>query len=353
MAQTRYPRFKAAAVQAAPVFLDPQATTTKACKLIHEAAAAGAKLIVFPEVFIPGYAYWNWIMSPMEGSAWFRRYYLASIDVPGPEVQALQQAARACDATVLIGVSERSPHAMGTLFNTTLIIGADGTLLGRHRKTVPTFAEKLTWGRGDGSSIRTYETPVGKLGTLACGENTNTLARFALLAQGEQVHIANYIAYPFRSIYDIIEPIKIRAAAHSLEGKIFTIVSSSAMSQEIIDMLGTTPERLAELSGKPNAFSGIFGPNGLLVSDALIDDEGMVFAEIDTQQGIEAKQFHDILGHYNRFDIFELRVNQRPLDPVQLRTPAPGQPMQAAARSEGSEPGELPPLDHATYSTSA
>lgn len=323
MIQKSYPKFKAATVQAAPVYLDPAATTAKACSLIREAASAGATLIAFPEVFIAGYAYWNWIMSPLEGSAWFKRLYLSAVDVPGPEVQALQRTARECNATVVIGVNERSPVSMGTIYNTTLIIGHDGTLLGRHRKTVPTFAEKLTWGSGDGSSIRTYETPAGKIGTLACGENTNTLARFALLAQGEQVHIANYIAYPFRSSYDIIEPIKIRASAHSLEGKLFTIVSTSAMSQEIIDTFATTPERRDLLLGKPNAVSGMWGPQGLPISDLLIDDEGIVYGEIDIEKCIEPKQFHDIIGHYNRFDVFELRVHGRRLDPLRIQNAMP------------------------------
>lgn len=318
MSQRNYPKYIAATVQAAPVFLDAQATTDKACQLIREAAGKGAILVVFPEVFVAGYAYWNWIMSPLEGSAWFKRFYLASIDVPGPEVRAIQRAARECNVTVVIGVNERSPVSMGTIFNTTLIIGPDGKLLGRHRKTVPTFAEKLTWCGGDGNSVRTYPTPAGNIGTLACGENTNTLARFALLAQGEQVHIANYIAYPFRNSYDIIEPIKIRAAAHSLEGKVFTIISCSAMSKEIVDTFGTTPERRELLLGSPNAVSGIYGPNGLPVSPLLVDDEGIVYGEIDLEKSIEPKQFHDIIGHYNRFDIFELRVHQRRLDPVRI-----------------------------------
>lgn len=344
MKTKQYPKYTAAAVQAAPAFLDTKATTEKACSLIREAAGNGATVIAFPEVFIAGYAYWNWIMSPLEGSAWFKRLYLASIDVPGPEVQALQRTAQECAVTVVIGVNERSPVSMGTIYNTTLIIGPDGTLLGRHRKTVPTFAEKLTWGSGDGSSIRTYDTPGGKLGTLACGENTNTLARFSLLAQGEQVHVANYIAYPFRNSYDIIEPIKIRASAHSLEGKVFTIVSSSAMSQEIIDLLGTTPERLEALSGSPNAFSGIFGPDGLQISEPLIDSEGIVYGEIDLEKCIEPKQFHDIIGHYNRFDIFELRLHQRPLNPLNVvdtampiaATPAPMEPSTTYSTAEHS-----------------
>ena len=312
------PKFLAAAVQAAPAFLSPQLSTEKACLLIQQAAANGATLVAFPEVFIAGYPYWNWMMSPLEGSAWFKRLYHSAIDLPGPEVEALQAAAARAGVTVVIGVNERSPVSMGTIFNTNLVIGPAGQLLGKHRKIVPTFAEKLTWGSGDGSSIRVYETPSGRLGTLACGENTNTLARFSLLAQGEQVHVANYIAFPFTNSYDMPDAIKIRAGAHSFEGKVFTIVACSAMSQEIRDMLGTTPDRLAQLSGSPNAFSGIFGPDGRLVSDPLIDVEGIVYGEIDVERSIEPKQFQDIIGHYNRFDIFDLRLNSRPLHPISL-----------------------------------
>ncbi|TAM84838.1 MAG: carbon-nitrogen hydrolase family protein [Candidimonas sp.] len=313
-----YPRFTAAAVQAAPVFLNSAATVAKACALIREAKAHGAQLVAFPEVYVSGYPYWNWLMSPLEGSAWFKRLYLSAIDIPGAEVRDLQKAAAENRVTVVIGVNERSAVSMGTIYNTILVIGPDGALLGRHRKIVPTFAEKLTWGRGDGSSIRVYDSAVGRLGVLACGENTNTLARFALLAQGEQVHVASYIAFPFTASYDMPEAIKIRAGAHSFEGKVFTIVACSAMSPEIRDALGATPERLAQLSGSPNAFSGIFGPDGRLVSPALIDEEGIVYGEIDVEKSIEPKQFQDIIGHYNRFDIFELRLNRRTLDAVNI-----------------------------------
>lgn len=318
----RYPKFVAAAVQAAPAFLDTRATTEKACRLIDEAAGHGATLIAFPEVFIAGYPYWNWMMSPLEGSEWFRKLYLSAIDVPGPEVRALQRAAERHGATVVIGVNERSPVSMGTIYNTNLVIDAEGRLIGRHRKLVPTFAEKLTWGSGDGSTITVYETAIGRLGTLACGENTNTLARFALLAQGEQVHVANYIAFPFTKNYDMPEAIKIRAGAHSFEGKVYTVVACSAMSDEIRDMLGTTSKAREQLSGTPNAFSGIFGPHGTLISQPLIDDEGIVYGEIDITASIEPKQFQDIIGHYNRFDIFNLTVNARQNLPVDLTDPS-------------------------------
>ena len=304
------PKFKAAAVQAAPCFLDRAATVAKACRLIQEAADNGADLIVFPEVFVPGYPYWNWCMTPLQGSEWFRKLCLSSVDIPGPEIDALCKAARAAGAYVVIGINERSPVSTATLYNTNIIISPKGELIGKHRKLVPTFAEKLTWASGDGSSVRVYDTELGRVGMLACGENTNTLARFALLAQGELIHIANYIGFPFVKNYDMPGAIQIRAGAHSFEGKLFTIVSCSAMSPEIVDMLAIDETTREMLSGKPAAFSGIYGPDGRLVTDPLIDDEGIVYADLDLNRCIEPKLYHDIIGHYNRFDIFELSVNR-------------------------------------------
>jgi nitrilase len=308
--------YRVAAVQASPVYLDSKATARKACELIREAACNGARLVAFPEVFIPGYPYWAWMMNPFQGSPWFKRLYLASIAVDGEEVRAVQQAAAEAGVIVVIGINERSPVSMGTIYNTNLTIGADGTILGRHRKIVPTFAEKIVWGSGDGSSIRVHETALGRVGSLACGENTNTLARFALLSQGEQVHIANYVSFPFRGNYDMPEAIKIRAGAHSFEGKVFTLVASSTVSAQMRDMLGTTPELRDMLSGSPNAFSGIFGPDGRLMTEPLIDIEGIVYAEIDLERCIELKQYQDIIGHYQRFDIFELHVNRNAQQPL-------------------------------------
>lgn len=308
------PRSKVAAVQTAPVFLDPAATVDKACALIAEAAGNGARLVAFPEVFVAGYPYWNWLMTPIEGGVWFERLCRAAITIPGPEVEQLCAAAREHDCVVVIGVNERDPRALGTLYNTNIIIGADGTILGRHRKLVPTWAEKLTWAGGDGSSLRVYDTPVGPLGTLACGENTNTLARFALLSEGELVHVANYIALPVApASYDMAEAIRIRATAHSFEGKLFTIVACSTVSEEIIAaMSADRPANRALLERKNSAWSGVIGPNGTIVGEPLIDEEGIVYAEIDLNDCIQPKQMHDIIGAYNRFDIFDLRVDRRP-----------------------------------------
>lgn len=308
-----FPKFTAAAVQTAPVFMNPAATTEKACALIREAASNGARLVAFPEVFISAYPYWSWIMSPIDGGPWFQKLYEASVEVPGPEIAAIAATARECKVNVVIGVNERVRESFGTLYNTLVTINSDGKILSRHRKLVPTWAEKLSWAGGDGSTLVVHDTDIGRLGSLACGENTNTLARFTLLAQGEMVHVASYISLPVAPPdYDMAEAIKLRAAAHSFEGKVFTVVACSTISEEIIDAVTVNhPEARSLLERKNSAFSGILGPDGRVVGESLIDEEGIVYAEIDLNKCIQPKQMHDITGHYNRFDVFDLRVNRR------------------------------------------
>ena len=308
-----FKKFKAATVQTAPVFLNVEKTIAKAIAFIKEAADNGAQLIAFPEVFVAGYPYWNWIMTPVQGSKWYEQLYKNSVAVGDESMLPLFQAAKDHNMHIVIGINERG-DSYGEIYNTNLIIDNHGNLIGKHRKLVPTWAEKLTWTSGDGSSLKVYDTEVGPLGTLACGENTNTLARFTLLSQGELVHIANYISLPVAPPdYDMAEAIKIRAAAHSLEDKLFTIVSCSTISQEIKDALREDVPNVDELlSRKSSAFSGFIGPNGAVIGTPLIDDEGIVYADIDLEKCIQPKQMHDILGHYNRFDIFDLRVNTAP-----------------------------------------
>jgi nitrilase len=304
--------FRAAAVQAAPVFLDPKATVDKACRLAREAAASGAQLIVFPEVFVSGYAYWNWIYHPLRGSEWFSRFYHSSIEVTGPEVTQLCKVARELDVHIAIGINERGPKSVGTIYNTNLLISPTDGIVNHQRKLVPTFAEKLSWTSGDGTGLKVTQTPLGPIGMLACGDNTNTLARFTLLAEGELIHVANFIAFPFVKDYDMPAAIRLRCGAHAFEGKVFSIVACSAMSQDIVEMLATNEEERLLLAGTPNACSAIFGPDGQVIGEPLIDAEGIIYADIDLEKCIQPKQYHDIVGHYNRADIFTLRVDRNP-----------------------------------------
>jgi nitrilase len=224
---------------------------------------------------------------------------------------------------VSVGVSERSPVSVGCLWNTNLLIGADGTLLNHHRKLVPTFYEKLIWANGDGDGLRVCDTQVGKLGMLICGENTNPLARYALIAQGEQVHVSSYPpVWPTRQTnepgrYDLASAIKIRAGAHSFEGKVFNIVSSGFLDARTMKALdGLDHEARETLEGSPRAVSMILGPSGEILGDTLCESEGLLYQDIDIAQCVEPKQFHDVVGYYNRFDIFELNVTRKRLQPA-------------------------------------
>jgi nitrilase len=318
------PKFKVAAVQAAPVFLHTHATIDKACSLIREAAAGGASLVVFPEVYVPAYPYWSWVANPVAASPWFQKMCEAAVEVPGPEVARVAQAACDCGVHVAIGINERSSRSVSLIYNTMLLIGPDGALLNRHRKLVPTWAEKLTWANGDGAGLRVQQTAIGPIGMLACGENTNTLARFTLLSQGELVHIASYIALPVAPPdYDMAEAIKLRAMAHSFEGKVFTVVACSTISPEIVkQMEDAFPGSRELLERKNSAFSGVIGPDGRLVGKPLIDDEGIVYADLDLSRCIQPRQMHDITGNYNRFDVFDLRVDRRALQSSSFNDPA-------------------------------
>ena len=317
------PTTRVAAVQASPVFMDTDATVDKVCELIKEAAGNGAQLIAFPEVFISCYPYWSWFMSPVEGSPWFEKLARSAIEIPGPEIRRVAQAAKANNAFVVIGCNERSKNGVSTIYNTLVFISPEGKIVGRHRKLVPTWAEKLTWSNGDGSSLRVYDTPIGKIGGLACGENTNTLARFSLLAQGEMLHIASYISLPVAPPdYDMSEAIKVRAMAHSFEGKVFTIVACSTITDDIINLFTDThPQADTLLRRENSAFSGVIGPDGRVVGTPLIDKEGIVYADCDLSRCIQPRQMHDITGHYNRFDVFDLRVNRKPQQAAQFLGP--------------------------------
>ena len=259
MTTVQYPKFKACAAHVAPVFLDAPATVQKACSLIAEAARNGAQLIAFPESFVPGFPVWASVQAPIKNHDFFKRLAANSIEVPGPEVSALCEAAREHSITVSVGISERSPVSVGCLWNSNLLIGPDGTLLNHHRKLVPTFYEKLIWSNGDGAGLRVTDTPIGKIGMLICGENTNPLASYSLIAQGEQVHISSYPpVWPTRPSnepgrYDLAAAIRIRAGAHSFEGKVFNVVSSGFLNKMTLEVLREIDRESLRNAGEQSA----------------------------------------------------------------------------------------------------
>src|SRR5262245_20799756 len=318
-----YPKVKVCSAHVAPVFLDAPATVAKAVALIAEAANAGARLIAFPESFVPGFPVWAAVQAPIRNHDYFKRFAANSIEVPGPEVEQLRDAAREHAIVVSIGVTERTPVSVGCLWNSNLLIGADGALLSHHRKLVPTFYEKLIWANGDGAGLRVCDSAVGKIGMLICGENTNPLARYSLIAQGEQVHVSSYPpVWPTRTAneagrYDLASAIRIRAGAHPFEGKLFNVVASGFLDKRTLEALRTIDrDGLETLENSPPAVSMVIGPSGEIISDTLSETEGLLYQEIDIAQCVEPKQFHDVVGYYNRFDVFDLSVNRKRLAPI-------------------------------------
>jgi len=331
-----YPTVKVCAAHVAPVFLDAQKSVAKAVSLIAEAARAGARLIAFPESFVPGFPVWASVQAPIKNHEYFKRFAANSIYVPGLEVQQLCDAAREHRIFVSIGLSERTAASVGCLWNSNLMISAEGAVLNHHRKLVPTFYEKLIWANGDGAGLHVRDTEIGKLGMLICGENTNPLARYCLIAQGEQIHVSSYPPiWPTRPAnesgrYDLASAIRIRAGAHAFEGKLFNVVSSAYLDRTLFDALQTLePAARETLELSPRGVSMVIAPSGDVISDTLCETEGLLYQDVEISQCVEPKQFHDVVGYYNRFDVFELNVNRTRLAPIQFQddsSPRPHQP---------------------------
>jgi aliphatic nitrilase len=311
-----YPKFRVAAAHVAPVFLDTPATVDKACAMVEEAARHGAQLVAFPESYIPAFPVWLALQAPIHNHALFQELAANAILCPGPELARISSAARRHGVFVSMGFTEGTTASVGCLWNSNVLIGDDGAVLNHHRKIVPTFFEKLAWANGDGAGLKVADTSIGRIGVLICGENTNPLARFTLMAQGEQVHVSTYPpVWPTRDPrgggnYDLRNAIHIRAGAHAFEAKAFNVVVSGFMDQPMFERLAAlNPDAGDILKMSPRGVSLVIGPTGDVISDELSDREDLLYTDIDVARCVEPKQFHDLVGYYNRFDIFDLRVN--------------------------------------------
>lgn len=304
--------FKVAAVQAAPVFLDRDATIEKGCGLIAEAAAAGAKLAVFPETWVSGYPVWTnadsrWNYRPSKQL--YAQFYRNAVEIPSPAVERLCEAAGRHSMTVVVGINERSPT--GTIYNSMLFIDSDGTLLGTHRKLVPTYHERMVWGRGDGSTLSVFDSSVGRLGGLVCWEHWMPLARYTLYAQGEQVHAAVWPSAP--------ETFLLSCRAMAFEGKVFVVAAASYLTRSMLPAdfplakeMEVFPEQLC-LGG-----SAIIGPDARYLAGPVYDCETIIYADIDLGRIPEEKELLDVAGHYARPDVFSLEVNRRRMEPLKF-----------------------------------
>ncbi len=309
-----YPKFKAAAVQASPVYLNRKGTIEKACQLMMAASKNGAKLVAFPETYVPGYPHWIQLDVPSANYPFFKRLFEQAVVIPSAATEELCRGAREADVYVVIGVNEKASTQMGTMWNTNLLIDNRGRILGKHRKIVPTFAEKMVWSRGDGSGLRVWETDLGRIGTLICGNNTHSLYKYALIAQGEQVHVANYpSSRPPQA--DIRIWNRIRSGAHSLEGKLFTITSSSTINSEMVEILCGDDQKKRKYLASLNSYSAVHNPLGNTLAEVEDKDE-IIYADIDISEMITAKQYHDIIGHYTRMDVVSLNLCQDEDQPI-------------------------------------
>jgi len=300
-----FPTYKVAAVQAAPVFLDKEATLEKACQLIEEAASQGAALIVFPETWLPGYPVWanavsRWNYPPAKKA--YSRLYKNAVDIPGPVIQHLGKVAKKAGVFLVMGVNERTRS--GTLYNTMLFIGRDGKFLGKHRKLVPTYHERMFWAHGDASTLEVFDTEIGRLGGLICWEHWMPLARYALYAQGEQVHA---------SLWPNAGETFLLACRHmAFEGRLFVIVSCSYLTKA---MLPADFELMKEMESFPEVLSSggsaIIGPDAKYLAGPVYNCETVLYADIELEQIIEEKQSLDVVGHYSRPEVFTLHVDRR------------------------------------------
>lgn len=312
--------FRAAAVQAAYVLMDREATTRKVEALIQKAAAQDVDLIVFPEVFIPGTPIWIDSRPIWDGDeAWFARLVDQAVVVPSETTERIGAAAQAAGAYVVVGIDERDPLGK-TIFNTLLYFGRDGRLLDKHRKLMPTGSERTVWGMGDGSTLNVLTTDIGRLGGLICWENYMPLARFHLYAQGVEVWIAPTLARGDGWIATM------RHIAR--EGRVWVIGVNPCVRVDQIPADFPDRDRVWKAADGDEAEwvepgnSVICNPSGEIVAGPLRYAEDILTADIDLSKVDETRRLFDPVGHYNRPDIFQLSVDTRRRKAVMLVTDA-------------------------------
>lgn len=302
-------KFKVASAQTTPVFLDKKATVDKACDLIGEAGKEGAKLIVFPEVFIPGYPDWVWVV-PNSNAKMLNELYVElvanSMTIPDKSTQQLCKAAKAAKIQVAIGVHERNSEASNcSLYNTLLFLDSKGEIMGKHRKLVPTGGERLIWASGDGSTLQTFDTPLAKVGGLICWENYMPLARHALYSWGTQI-----LAAP---TWDKSENWLLSLRHIAREGGLFVIGCCAAIRMEDIpnhyEFKNLYPD---DRDWVNSGNSCIINPMGEFIAGPLEKEEKILYADIDLNQISASKRMFDATGHYARPDIFRFEVNNKP-----------------------------------------
>ncbi|MFN8571413.1 MAG: nitrilase-related carbon-nitrogen hydrolase [Gemmatimonadaceae bacterium] len=308
---------RAAVVQAAPIPFDARACVDKACRLVAEASALGAKVVVFPEAFVGGYPKglsFGLVVGARDpaGREEFRLYHEAAIEVPGPETARLGEAAAAGSCYLVMGVIERDG---GTNYCTVLFFGPDGTLLGKHRKLMPTAMERMIWGFGDGSTLTAIDTPYGRLGAVICWENYMPMLRMAMYSK----HLSIYCA----PTADDRETWLSTMRHIALEGRCFVLsacqfITRAAFPPAVRQSLGDSPDAVLMRGG-----SVMVGPLGEVLAGPAFGSETILTADLDLNDIARSRFDFDVTGHYSRPDVFQLVVNEAPTPPVVSRSAAP------------------------------
>ncbi len=312
--------YKAAVVQAAPVFMDLEGCVDKAITFIEKAAHEGARIVAFSECWFPGYPWWIWLSPAAHNVRYFQQYHENSLVVGDDAFNRLGNAARDNKIFLSIGASERD-H--GSLYIAQFLFSDDGTLLQGRRKLKPTHMERTVYGDGDGSDFDVLDTELGHIGQLCCWEHLQPLSKYAMYSMHEQVHIA---AWPSFSTYPQAHALGAQAnnaasQVYALEGQCYVLAPCGVVSQEMYDSLVTT-EAQAELIAVGGGYAQIYAPDGRALCEPLAETkEGLLFAEIDLGAIAVAKSFADPVGHYARPDVTRLLLNRSPRPNVEAFTP--------------------------------
>jgi nitrilase len=306
---------RVAAVQIAPDLETPGGTVSKVLGAIAEAAEKGARLVVFPETLVPWYPYFSFVYAPVLTGAEHIRLYENAVVVPGPVTEVVASAARRHNVVVVLGVNERD-H--GSLYNAQLIFDADGRLVLKRRKITPTFHERMIWGQGDGAGLTVADTAVGRVGALACWEHYNPLARYALMAQHEEIHVAQFPGSMVGPIF--ADQIEVTIRHHALESGCFVVNATGWLTEEQIAKI--SPDEKLRKALRGGCMTAIISPEGAHVVPPLTEGEGILLADLDMGLIVKRKRMMDSVGHYARPELLHLVLDDRPARPLESKSAA-------------------------------
>jgi aliphatic nitrilase len=319
---------RVAAIQIAPDLDSWSGTLERVLAAITDAAARGAKLAVFPETFVPWYPYFSFVHPPVMTGGEHVRLYENAVVVPGPVTEAVAAAARRHGMVVVLGVNERD-H--GSLYNAQLIFDATGELLLKRRKITPTFHERMIWGQGDGAGLKVVDTAVGRVGALACWEHYNPLARYALMAQHEEIHVAQFPGSLVGPIF--AEQIEVTIRHHALESGCFVVNTTGWLTEDQIARI--SPDEGLRKGLRGGCMTAIVSPEGRHLVPPLTEGEGILIADLDMSLIVKRKRMMDSVGHYARPELLSLLLDDRPARPMhgQAVSSAPAYPTPSLDRS--------------------